>query len=235
MKQRNFTLIELLVVIAITAILAAMLLPALNKARERGQSIRCVGNLKQLGAASVLYSIDNREMLPYPSQTYGGTAGFNIVGTWLYLLVEHKYLPGAMKNKTEFEPPYKISAVHCPSETDPLSLSHYGPSFAVLATGKASLKKIRNASRKVWLADTNQDGSMKGFRGNESEGGAYWGVKDKYVPGVYHRAANGDGMLLMRHAASVNQSFCDGHAETWNIARVNSQEDGDDAYLNITK
>ena len=62
--KKNFTLIELLVVIAIIAILAAMLLPALGKAREKAQAVSCVNNMKQFGTAATMYVSDNKQILP---------------------------------------------------------------------------------------------------------------------------------------------------------------------------
>ena len=73
MKRTSFTLIELLVVIAIIAILAAILLPALNSARERGRSASCINNLKQQGMACTFYADANHEQLPvdYNDHSFG--------------------------------------------------------------------------------------------------------------------------------------------------------------------
>ena len=93
MKKR-FTLIELLVVIAIIAILAAILLPALQSARARAQGSSCVNNLKQLSTVGMTYISDHRSFWPSPNTNAFALSDKSARGGWPTHLCAGKYIPG---------------------------------------------------------------------------------------------------------------------------------------------
>ena len=103
--HRIFTLIELLVVIAIIALLAAMLLPALNGARERGRSILCGSNMRQVNTALLQYGDDNGDWMPYSTTLY-----------WQQALVEYGYFSVPVLSSGVLNNVSPSGILQCPSE-----------------------------------------------------------------------------------------------------------------------
>lgn len=224
MKRRAFTLIELLVVIAIIAVLAAMLLPALNKAKSAAKRAQCVSNLHQLGVACQLYWGDNRNELFYaiPAVTNGGQL-------WWFGWLQSPG-PGMGEGGRTFDssvgalhPYLKDSGVRfCPS------LDVSSPSFKLKATTVVfsygynrylspnsqskppyKLDRITRPSDTALMADAAQVNTFQAPASPENP----------MIEEFYYLSTNViEATAHFRHNQRANVLFCDGHVASEQMA-----------------
>ena len=217
MKNKKFTLIELLVVIAIIAILAAMLLPALNKARDNARSTACINNLKQTSLVLMMYADDFNQFVP--SAKVKGE-------TWARFLGGKKYLDGypysdATKLVRGFWTcPGKHIADNQGNNTQlfssyamPVGLTTIGG----ISGGGDDSSVYRNIQvYQRWSEKNNKTEILIGEAARSGTGGWWQCYITNYGSGV-EETGEGKKILNIRHKGktTTNVALLDGHVESW--------------------
>jgi len=221
--RKGFTLIELLVVIAIIALLMAILMPALRRAREQGKATVCSSNLKQIGLASRLYAEDNDNKIPR-AEVYGDADADMQVWQTLFM----KYIGGRQGNKiTHWS---EVKSYDCPSYPEKEQLVDYiVNAFDLKAKnevefhGVSKLSSIKRQPTTVYMADYEspfEGGSQIQIVTVEDTGGPL-ALKFRWMDiyGSSHLPYDDTGALRVsrrvaanRHGRFINCLYFDGHA-----------------------
>ena len=215
-KKGRFTLIELLIVIAIIAILAGMLLPALNKARESGRSASCMNNLKSITGTALLYAGDNHDFMPPASGNAGdGSTWVCPREPWIssdfvhcfWVYTTSRY---AGEQWTGGQAPAKI--YQCPSEPDEIYRHTNHPDIPVSNYGYYQ----RLGAPTSWSADNvmrkltrnrapSRTGIITDLKAKSCDRTTFMrlGTTDDFMSASFGYAP--------RHSSGSNAGFADGH------------------------
>lgn len=213
-RREPFTLIELLVVIAIIAILAAMLLPALNQAREKAHDASCRNQLRQIAAAGAAYYLDHNN---FPSESFYLTPGeypgdIGTLGGYL------GYAKSSSMRNTVFTCPKAGKAYPCDHPLWPMNRTYAISRYASSAyksgsnwlprTGCARLSQIKSPSKMVYFADSPAILDANPSRNNRH----------------YHNLVLKEDMdakylspLYFVHDGRINIAWVDGHCSPFSV------------------